>query len=586
MRPARTPSAILAVLTLCALAAGACSRDDPAAPRQPDIIIYLVDTLRADHLDVYGYPRETAPRLRAWASEAVVFDRAYAPSSWTRPSVATLLTGLLPLRHRTIGRSDVLSDAFPSLAAPLAAEGYETVGIVSNANVLPIWGFGRGFRTWEDVAAASAEANAEQVVDRALEHLAAIPPEVPALLYVHSIDPHGPYQPPPPYDERFTDSPHIFLDRYDGEIAYADEHYGRFLERLRALGRYENAVIVFVSDHGEEFNDHGGWSHGHTLFEESIRIPLLIKLPGGAHAGLRVAEPVSLADLMPTLLGLAAAPVPPGLDGVDLMAHLDGSSALDPERPVLFDLSLESSGERIDVVRAVRRGHFKLIRRLRPKHQEDLFDLSLDPSEQLGSREPLSEERAALSALLDAYTSSTQRGVHLWLRHGLNLEARRCRGSIRTEGRFVEMRTALLEDEDQVGVDEMARTLHFDATLRNFDRMASGKPVQTIDEDRIHFRVEPADAPIRLEIDAPDDGPEAACALWVGARPRRSRVLEFRATNPKLGIVDTGMLVPPRDQRRQHVAPSLHLGVVRPAARLEQVPESVAERLRALGYAQ
>ncbi|NNL66168.1 MAG: sulfatase, partial [Myxococcales bacterium] len=364
------------------------------AGRPPNVVVYLVDTLRADHLGVYGYERPTSPVLDRWAAQSVVFDRAYAPSSWTRPSVVSLLSGLDPIRHGVEDRLDVIPDDVRLLSEQLRSRGYATFAAVTNPNVLPEWGFGQGFDVFEDLDPDGQGTRADAVSDWVVSRMPELAARQPFLLYLHLLDPHAPYEPPAPYDERFPRIPALpanhSIGRYDGEIAFVDAEFGRSLDALAERGLADDTLVIFLSDHGEELMDHGQLGHGATLFEEVVRVPLILRLPRGAHAGARVATRVSLIDVFPTVLGLLGLPPAPGLDGRDLSPLLDGrGGSADLAGRDLF-LSLYTTGTRSNLVRGVLSGEHKYLRRSRPEASEALFDLARDPEEY--------EDRAALDA--------------------------------------------------------------------------------------------------------------------------------------------------------------------------------------------
>ena len=392
-----------------------------ARAERPNIIIYLIDTLRADHLGVYGYHRPTSPNIDRFAADGVLFADAQAQSSWTRPAVVSLLTGLLPRSHGVRGRTDVLPDSIVTLAEMLAEQGYETTGLVTNGNVGPTFGIDRGFEHFRYFRESSARRGMHQSSDH-LNQWIAIWLETrasnkPFFLYAHSTDPHLPYAPPEPFRRRFAADvdPEIgwrenaraitsgrgqaseqireaLIDLYDAEIAFNDHHFGRLLDDLKARGLYDSSLIVLVADHGEEFLDHGGWEHGKTLYGEQLRVPLILKLPGGASAGTRVEAAVGQVDVVPTILDLL------GIQG----ATLDGESLLraplSDRRPLFASLSLEGRE-----VRSVSSRGWKLIldsSSFTYSEPIELYHTAADPGEkvQLAGDRPF--ERQFLSQIL------------------------------------------------------------------------------------------------------------------------------------------------------------------------------------------
>ena len=395
----------------------------PAPTPRPNVIIYLIDTLRADHLGTYGYSRPTSPQIDRFAQDAAVFLDARAPSSWTRPAVASLFTGLNPRRHGVNGRQEPLARELDTLAEILAGAGYDTAGFVTNGNVAPTFAFDQGFASYRYLRESGDTHERHQLSDRlngwAFDWLARRDsPGSPFFLYLHATDPHAPYVPPEPFRQRFapgvdpqlgwlsnvreifsgqrSDAPSVrqgLIDLYDAEIAFNDEQFGKLLDHLRQLDLYDNSLILLLSDHGEEFLDHGNWEHGKTLFAEQLDVPLILKLPGGAQAGDRISGAASHADVLPTILELLGMPSPADLDGTSLLA---GSHR--PRRTVFSHLALA----RRDVRAVTSRGFKLILDRSSSPHGDpvQLYDLADDRGEtrQLAAQHPF--EKAYLYQLL------------------------------------------------------------------------------------------------------------------------------------------------------------------------------------------
>ena len=368
------------------------------APSQgPDnVVVVVIDTLRRDHLPTYGYARETAPFLDRLAREGAALD-GVSPTSWTKPATASLLTGLHPLRHQATGRVDALPEEAETLAERLKGEGYQTLGVSANGWISAEFGFQQGF---DELLLLDSEGS--EVVNRGLfpllEKL-----EPPYFLYVHYVDPHAPYAPQTAWDggalpaalrdqgpvsvedlDSFTvqQRPADFMarvrDLYDGEIRGVDRSLEKLLGELERRGLMENTVLVVTSDHGEEFEEHGRMSHGLSLYEEVVRVPLVIHAPHRPDqitAGLRGGL-ASLVDVMPTLADLLGLSGGEELDGVSLAGRLRGESAAEAERSLLFHL------DHMDGVGlALRHGSSKLVLGKLP-YRKELFDLATDPAEQ------------------------------------------------------------------------------------------------------------------------------------------------------------------------------------------------------------
>lgn len=399
---------------LLALALGACARR-PAPER---VILISIDTLRPDHLGAYGYRRPTSPVLDALAARGVLFEDASTPAPWTLPAHASLLAGLYPSRHGVKGHDRYLPAALPVLATQLARAGWSTAAVVNSHNLGPRFGLDRGFQEFLYVEeTAGQRAPTRQIVDQALEWLRRRDRRL--FLFLHSYDVHSDYASLPEHERAFVspysgpadgttaqlmafregkvalsaaDAPHL-TDLYDAGIRQMDAELGRLFDGLRADGLLDGALIVVSSDHGEEFFEHGGVLHGRTQFEEVARVPLIVAGPGVA-AGRRVKEPVSLLDVMPTLLSLLGAPPPGAQDGEDLSPLLRGEPLPRLSGRALFGEADHNNAEP-DVKRSVRRGAFKL-HLDRVTGEIALYDLARDP----GERQDVASGQAAVVAEL------------------------------------------------------------------------------------------------------------------------------------------------------------------------------------------
>jgi arylsulfatase A-like enzyme len=321
-----------------------------------NVILYVIDTLRADHLGCYGYARATSPQIDALAREGAVFTHAMAQASWTRPATASILTGRYPPAHGATTLRDGLRPDVVTLAELLHREGYRTAAFVTNVNVAPQWGFQRGFDLYrylpEDEHSPTVHVGSDVVTAEALDWLTTNGVH-PFFLYLHATDPHSPYRPPAPWAARLAD-PAVtaaperidgllgafrqqgiqptadevrgLMARYDGEIAFTDDNFGRLVAELRRRGLYDRTLIVLVADHGEEFLDHGGFEHGRTLYGEMLRVPLIIRVPDTRAPGVRVAATVQQIDVLPTVLDYLALPLPDDLPGRSLLTATSGGA--------------------------------------------------------------------------------------------------------------------------------------------------------------------------------------------------------------------------------------------------------------------
>jgi arylsulfatase A-like enzyme len=410
-----------------------------AVPTAPSILLIMVDTLRADHLSAYGYAAGRTPNIDSLATDGVRCAHTFSQASWTRPSVATILTSLYPSSHGAVHKADMLPDRVDTVAEVLSRGGYYTVGFADNVNVSPSFNFGQGFADYrylapdlffhanEPAAQLTLYSGLRLVRERFLARRVDVhnyyqPAEVvtatviswldspaakqgPFFLFAHYMDPHDPYFVHPFNGEGYArvanpNPPANVADKYrqlyDGEIAYLDEHLGRLFADLKRRGLYDKMLIVLTGDHGEEFLEHGGWWHGTTLYDEQIHVPLILKPPAGGAIGRVIDELTTSLDITPTIITAAGVAVPPVMQGHPL--PLDTGRA--PSRDSVFsEEDLEGN-----VLQSVRTPSSKLItanpgnpRGLQP---EELYNLKADPGEQhsLVSTEPtlLEELRAAL----------------------------------------------------------------------------------------------------------------------------------------------------------------------------------------------
>jgi arylsulfatase A-like enzyme len=383
------------------LAAGSCRSPvqeeavNSIAHRPPNVVVFLSDTLRADHLGCYGYGKNTSPAIDALAAESLVFEQCFAPAPWTKPSVASLFTGLLPHVHQASAtapgemhrstdslRVQMLRSALGTLAERFKTAGYATGYFLTNPQIQREFGFAQGFDayTYKDVLPPT------QIVHDALDWIDSLPQGQPFFAYIHEINPHAPYtcsdalfeslhgvppqhaaaalpegdrallaalddhftfvagsdRPPRPSLTELSPAGIAFLKQiYDGEILGVDRDVAHLVGALRERSLFENTAFVFTSDHGEEFNDHGGFFHGHTLFDELIRVPLVLKMPGQATPA-RIPYSAGLIDLYATLLNIASIAVPKPVQSEPLVDDT-GALLIDTDRPVFAALDYYSA---------------------------------------------------------------------------------------------------------------------------------------------------------------------------------------------------------------------------------------------------
>jgi arylsulfatase A-like enzyme len=352
----------LIVLT-AVLLPGACRGPSSKGPAQPagkassgsglSVLLITIDTLRADHLSAYGYPRRTSPRIDALAAQGTLFEEAYTFWPKTRGSFVALLTGKPPSRTGYSKTHPVLLDLNATLASVLQAAGYATTAVVDNPNVAAGLGYAKGFdryrETWEEKALATEMDRARAITAEGIEYLRAARPERPFHLWLHYVNPHTPYEPPKPFDTMFADGfesgPELpvvagrrrlgyYVAQYDGEIAAVDEEVGRVLAALESSVVRDRTVVVLTSDHGESLGEHDYYfDHGENLFHPSLRVPLIVRAPG-APAGRRSSAFVSTLDLVPTILDAVKVSWPADLMGTSLLEVVEGRG--EPRRERLF----------------------------------------------------------------------------------------------------------------------------------------------------------------------------------------------------------------------------------------------------------
>ena len=404
-----------------ASARGGYATETPAVIRnrgdaaKPNVVLVVVDALRADHVSANGYARAVTPNLdRLVAGEGVTFRQATTASPWTYPANAALMTGRLPFRVNATWDNTVLPTSALTLAEILQSAGYATAGFVSAPFVRASpHGFGQGFQVYDDSVAyqgvlesGSLAASINAAAQPWLE--AWSPGTQPLFLFLYYFDPHTWYNPPPPCDTRYDASytgaltPNVFrngedvvggqivpllrdvehlLSLYDGEIAYWDAMFGSMLDFLRVRGLLDNTLLMVTSDHGDMFGEHGKWTHGNCLYEEVLRIPLLMRHSGIIPRGGVVDVPVQNMDIMPTVLDWLGIEAPAGLDGTSLRTLAEGQ--ISPPRDVFSEIEGSSKpghwaywlAPRSDL-RSIRRGNYKYIHHVRDGGADELYRLA------------------------------------------------------------------------------------------------------------------------------------------------------------------------------------------------------------------
>ncbi len=362
-------SLVAALCMLSSLFAGCDERWRYGDRDPPNVVLIVIDTLRADHLGMYGYERDTSPNLDLLAERGTVFERAYSHCSWTMPSIASILTGLEPRDHGISKWEDPLMQHLLTLPEVFQAHGYRTAAGISHYILAEEYNFDQGFEFYDtsalDLGSPHQVSSAPVVTTFGLRQTRR-DRRAPFFVMLHYFDPHAEYVAHPRFP--FGDEP---VDLYDGEIAFTDEAIGRLLDEMAQREQLDNTIIVVVADHGEEFGDHGGIMHTVTLYEEVIRIPLLVYVPG--FEARRVEQVVAETQLAPTLLALAGLPIPPSFRAPAL--PFDQAGFLPGE-----DYRVHAETREKARKEAVIEGDWKLIQDLRRRSWE-MYDLAEDPGE-------------------------------------------------------------------------------------------------------------------------------------------------------------------------------------------------------------
>jgi arylsulfatase A-like enzyme len=374
--------------------------------------------LRPDRLGIYGHQRDTSPNIDQFASQSVVFDNAFATTSWTLPSHVSMLTGLYPEVHGvTKGKQRVGENAL-LCSEQLQTLGYQTLAVVAGPYLRSRFGFNQGWDDYDDYTIkvrgkrATVGGPVTPKQHRRIVDMLDSRDGRPFFLFLHYWDVHYDYDPPPPWNTKFDpdydgeidssyftsnesihpemdprDLEHI-LALYDGEIAFTDHYLGLLFEVLRERGLYDDAVIVVTSDHGDEFFEHGQKGHRVNLYNSTLKVPLIIKFPGGRWGGKRVVSPVSLVDIPPTLFDLLGSDRAGAVNGNSVLPLLEKGSSRGP-RIVFADLS--------DYRKAMVGGRWKIVTGM--GDGVELYDLTSDPQERSNVVE---ENREKSEDMLDA----------------------------------------------------------------------------------------------------------------------------------------------------------------------------------------
>ena len=388
---------------------GALSPAWAASSSAPNVVVITIDTLRADHLGCYGDKQVKTPNIDALAQEGVRFERAYTPVPVTLPAHTALFTGTYPLRSGMHDFADnKLNPTQPTLASVLKENGYATGAVIGSAVLDSRFGLNHGFDFYYDHFDFSRlqesnldemERSGDLVTDQALDWLDQNYHKK-FFLWMHLYDPHYPYRPPSPYREQYKDRP------YDGEIAFADSQVGRLIRELKQKGVYQNTVIVLTGDHGESLGEHGEKTHGFFIYNATLHIPVIIRLPT-APSARPVSELVSLPDLMPTVLAYLKVDVPSEVQGRNLLPLMNAKNK-DEARTLYAETFLPRLHFNWSELRGAETENYHFI----DAPQPELYDLSKDPGETTNlytqKKAVAGEMRAKLTALIQQYSAGQE----------------------------------------------------------------------------------------------------------------------------------------------------------------------------------
>ncbi len=401
-----------------------------------NVILISVDTLRADHLGCYGYERNTSPNIDALASDSVTFLNTYSSSPWTLPSHVSILTSLHGVNHQVSYEDESMDPSIITLADVLRVNQFYCAALTGGGFVHAKYGFSKGFNSYSDEGGILRQDSAEHLfhaTSRWLER----EKDKSFFLFLHTFQPHNPYACPYPYKTMFIEEdakwkhidlqsylggkPGIFKELtekelqnikglYDGEIRYTDEEFiAPLIKKLKHMGLYDKTMIIFISDHGEEFYEHQGWGHGHSLYDESLKVPLIIKFPGSRFRGRRISNFVSLVDIFPTILDeLGVSMRDLDIDGKSLFPVITGKQKED--RIFLADVASNVLDSHIPQKISTNKGKEKLILNKKFSKEDleffisqppvlkpiEIYNLIMDPGEQRN----IADEQAELANLI------------------------------------------------------------------------------------------------------------------------------------------------------------------------------------------
>jgi len=574
-------SVCIAVVVLLALLTPTCtpSRD----LESPNIVLVVIDALRPDHLGCYGYDRPTSPNLDRLADESIVFDNAIAAAPWTKTSFSSFLTGLYPFQHGVVGWESIMPDSIVTLPEMLRDSGYETVAIV---NMLGITGRFKVLTGFERISeAAKYKRDAAKTTSDAIDILTGLPQ--PFFVLIHYFDTHWPYRPPVKYIDKVSSGasdvlsvrqqmrksdlekpPDEVVKRdviyYDACIRFVDDEVARLIQFLESEGLRDNTVIIVTADHGEAFWEHGFGSHGHSLYDEEIKVPLIINNPVKYPRGKRIANQVSLIDLTPTIASLAGITDKHHREGRNLISLIDGKPDVVPADRLLpgeYDLC-ECTLRKSPDSKGVRSLTWKII--IEPSTALiQLYNLKQDPRETVNLWGSEKEMGDSLLALLERVRGTRLGGWRIGFT-GSPQDHYVVKVMLMQGGRFRLVRRLVAGEGTSIKVSS-------DSTYFEVD-------VSPKQQQIIHFDTAPHDAEVSFEV-------MSNTPTYVGAKGTRHEKSFSLMRSDALGLPQIF------DENRSSWSPGTYIwwlpggeSIMRKST-TKLTPEEI-KRLKALGYIQ
>ncbi len=448
-----------------------CREEKETSDSSYNLVFYLVDALRPDHLGCYGYQRDTSPFLDQFSKKGVIFHKAYAVSDWTRPSVGTLFTSLYPSFHGAVDRPDKLKTSVITLAEVLNDEGYKTSAFIANGNVFGQGlNFEQGFDDFTELASLSDRHGSAAEILEMIKPWLKEQEKNPFFLYIHTVDPHDPYFAPEDYINMYKDNQnfHSFeeyvvksrpqigeiINTYDATVRYSDEVFRQFIGELNKLDLLKDTVVVFLSDHGEEFLEHGGLHHGGRLYNEQIHIPLILWIPGQAKGKHIKNHLISILDLSPTVLDILEVPIPSLWQGKSALPVIKGKSKKG-------NFTEAYGMEKLDEFKvfSIRDLNFHYILSMEPEFKEMLFNMKEDPFQQENRASKQSRVLFSMRDKMMNFIADTSVGFHVgYFKKNFNDGKETLTLNIQTDGEFKDVihnrfvRTTLNEKSNQMTV--------------------------------------------------------------------------------------------------------------------------------------